>query len=522
MSRIPLATAAAVVAALLSGVGPAGGQRPGVRPVRPAATAIQQVKGIWEPVNYSEDLELTSVYFVTADEGWVAGGGSAGHGVLLHTKDGGKSWEVALGDPEGNQRGFRDLQFVDQTTGFAVQGTGIGDHSLLRTIDGQHWSVVGTVPQHRADYQFLSATVGVAASGSEIRRTTDAGRTWTKVFDCALKVQVQGLMRAIRCEAAAFAFPTATEGYALGNSPDARGLYLLHTGDAGLSWTVWLAVPDVDGREGHVFFTDAQNGYVCTSDGRLFGTADGGKTISGLAGAGCPGKAPLRFADAEVGWTLRYNNLAYTTDGGQRWVSRVLAFPAGVKDFSLPRRDRAYAVGDHGMVYRYRVVPVDATVAAASVAAPAMPGLPTALAADVAQFDGQLGALDSGLQAFVDPGSGSAGSPSAGGFTQDALSPFMTSCCAKRASSLQLILTAITSIVPEFTGKYRNLNLLTQGLRTAAALPEAAVNLKAALQAFRTSGDKSAALSALATVKSLLATLRATTDTALQQPTFIQ
>jgi hypothetical protein len=30
-----------------------------------------------------------------------------------------------------------------------------------------------------------------------------------------------------------------------------------------------------------------------------------------------------------------------------------------VKAYSFPTRQRAYVVGDHGMAYRYRVVPID-------------------------------------------------------------------------------------------------------------------------------------------------------------------
>ena len=33
--------------------------------------------------------------------------------------------------------------------------------------------------------------------------------------------------------------------------------------------------------------------------------------------------------------------------------------PAGINASSLPARDRGYVVGDHGMVYRYRIVPID-------------------------------------------------------------------------------------------------------------------------------------------------------------------
>src|ERR1041384_1378873 len=174
-------TASTIGALILLMPAAASPQRTPVRTaVRPAAVAPQgqgAMKGIWEPVNYGEDIELTGVYFVTADEGWVSGG-TIEHGVLLHTTDAGDHWEVAVGDPAGSQAGFRDLRFVDQVTGFAVQRTGVGDHTLLRTTDGKRWTVSGTVPQHRADYAFVSANVGVAATGYEIRRTTDGGRTW--------------------------------------------------------------------------------------------------------------------------------------------------------------------------------------------------------------------------------------------------------------------------------------------------------------------------------------------------------
>src|SRR5438128_1978677 len=84
-------------------------QRPAPRRPAPRALAAvpaqtPQSKGIWEPVNYGEDVELNDVYFVTPDEGWVSGGVGLGGGVLLHTADGGEHWEVVLGDPAGNQR----------------------------------------------------------------------------------------------------------------------------------------------------------------------------------------------------------------------------------------------------------------------------------------------------------------------------------------------------------------------------------------------------------------------------------
>src|SRR5688572_10188738 len=83
--------------------------------VRPAAPA--QVKGIFEPVSYTEDLDLTHVVFVTADVGWVAGKG----GTILRTIDGGKTWEAQLGgDPANTSDAVKVLHFIDERHGWAI------------------------------------------------------------------------------------------------------------------------------------------------------------------------------------------------------------------------------------------------------------------------------------------------------------------------------------------------------------------------------------------------------------------
>jgi hypothetical protein len=70
-------------------------------------------------------------------------------------------------------------------------------------------------------------------------------------------------------------------------------------------------------------------------------------------------EGPLKFA-GQVGWSFdQYGKWTYTTDGGKRWASVSLRFPAYVKAYSLPSPQRGYLVGEHGMVYRYRIVPVE-------------------------------------------------------------------------------------------------------------------------------------------------------------------
>ena len=149
---------------------------PSVSPAQSAAARPQMV-GVWEPVNYKGDIQLDDVFFVTADVGWVAGVAepSRGGGVILHTRDGGKSWTTQFGDPESSDPAIRNLFFLDERRGWARRKASSGDDLLLRTTDGATWDEAGTIAQHMDDYAFISPTVGLVAAGREIKRTQDGG-----------------------------------------------------------------------------------------------------------------------------------------------------------------------------------------------------------------------------------------------------------------------------------------------------------------------------------------------------------
>ena len=335
-----------------------------------AANTDAKFKAIWEPVNIKDDLELRSVHFTSPEEGWVAGGRTVMQGgVIFHTTDGGANWELQLGDPQSSDRGYHDLQFLGPTLGWAVQTTGGGDHKLLR-LDGKEWRDVGTVAQHRGDYRFTSAQVGFVTSREAILRTQDGGRSWAPVSRCEMTVEVNGLSRHLNCEFAKLFFLNERTGWAISNAgASGTGFVIARTQDGGATWDSSVVLPGEDPREGSIYFTDENHGALITG-GKFFYSADGGKTWTGATGQ-VGGKPDIEFAGANVGWAIHYRTMGYTVDGGQHWVTREIAFPASVEAFSLVRPDSGYAVGAHGMVYRYRVVPIDYT-SKGMLAAPAM------------------------------------------------------------------------------------------------------------------------------------------------------
>jgi len=292
-------------------------------------------------------------------------------GVIYHTKDGGNTWELQVGDPESSDRGFSSLRFVDATHGFAVQGSTGSTHKLFATSDGQTWVPSGTVPEHRYDYTFTTPTTGFVADwANQIVRTNDGGKTWQPVYRCKIKTEIGGLTREVDCFIHSIHFPTSSVGYGIGPLPENSGNVLAKTEDGGVTWTAWVVLPGESAHEGVLWFLDANTGVFRAYDGKMFRTADGGKTWTGVSGQ-AEAKSSITFADAEAGWMILYHKMTYTGNGGKSWLSRDIAFPAMVEDSSLPARDRGYAVGAHGMVYRYRIVPIDYT-AKGMLAAPSL------------------------------------------------------------------------------------------------------------------------------------------------------
>jgi photosystem II stability/assembly factor-like uncharacterized protein len=462
-------------------------------------------KGIWEPVNYTEDIDLGSVFFATPMLGWVAGD----HGTIARTIDGGAHWTAQLGgDPKSAELALDGLRFIDYRHGWATERFPQTDSRLLRTVDGEHWEQVGAIPHvfsnTYSDYAFTSVLNGTALVGAKILTTRDGGKSWREAFSCAAKAEVDGLAREVECSLISLSFVSATVGYALGGTSQLKGkVFIARTTDGGNSWAVQIADgPEIydnfQGIGGRIAFTDVQHGVICDYHGRLSATNDGGVTWHGIAGKG--GSNSMLFADPSVAFSMDQNRVAYTADGGGRWLSRDFAFPGTAMAISAPRRDRAYVVGQHGMVYAYRVVHAGYTHPK-MIAAPIVGPAPAAFENSMEQLGLQTASLDSVI---------ASGAPAA------PATPAAQAARAKRVSSLQIAFEAATGLLPDFLANYRNLNLVVLGLRTAGAMPGQAESAKSAFAAFKQAGDPQAAQMALAQLSAALHGLTQLADTALQ------
>ncbi len=228
-------------------------------------TTQPQFKGILEPVSYTEDLDLTHVFFVNADVGWVSGKG----GTILRTMDGGNTWEAQLGgDPEDRAAPVRMLHFLDERRGWAIQGEGVTPYKTLHTRDGESWEEIGTAPHGADDIVFTSPETGFLAgnpsmsvTGNNIMyRTSDGGRTWKPVWTCAAKLAMGGLTQNFGCVIGQIRFPAPAVGYAVarrGCTGCGGPSLMAKTTDGGATWKIMTGpgVFEEDEVQG-IFFLD--------------------------------------------------------------------------------------------------------------------------------------------------------------------------------------------------------------------------------------------------------------------------
>jgi photosystem II stability/assembly factor-like uncharacterized protein len=359
------------------------------RSATPAAEKAK-FKGFLEPVNYQQDVKLTDAFFTSVDEGWVSGE----HATILHTVDGGKNWTAQVGgDPANSEHPIRDLRFLNAKLGWAIQD---GPERLLQTTDGQNWQELGPSPRGVQDFIFTSERHGILLANGSVEYyrggiflTEDAGKTWKPLMECTMSTTVNGLAHTEACWFVRLEMLSNSSGYALACDNN-DSLAVFHTGDAGRTWNYRVLPFTAGGCKGaDFFFTDANHGLLVFKEGKTYVTNDGNNWTVMLATTLGP---QIHFADSEVGWTLwsspsnwRAARITYTTDGGQHWKASAnidLPLHNGAEyRFTFPRRDRAYIIGDHGMIYRYSIVPSSYT-AANGFNAPLMPGF------DQLRFDG--------------------------------------------------------------------------------------------------------------------------------------
>ena len=306
------------------------------------------------PTTMLRDAELTAVTFVDPDRGWAVGD----RGVVWHTSDGGRSWQL---QNSGVTCRLEAVQFLDANNGWVVGGwiqpyTHETHGIVLRTKDGgRSWqSVPGLTLPGLTGVKFIDLRRGWAIGSASalfpagVFHTDDGGRTWTPIMKGESRGWVAGDFRDERSGVVAgLSGETATvtsAGVRANDELQVGGRYVrrlrlsgetsswlvgdgglvLKTDDGGVTWDQPESLQAAGNVSQFDFRALAVHGNHIWAAGApgtcVLHSADAGQTWRLLR---TEQTAPLRglcFIDEYRGWAVgSLGTILHTRDGGQTW-----------------------------------------------------------------------------------------------------------------------------------------------------------------------------------------------------------
>lgn len=242
----------------------------------------------WEILNTNHKYTFLKCFFSDENHGWIL----ASMDSIFCTTDGGDSWEAHHFEKHMSGSSRITLQFADSLNGWAMQG----------------------------EYK------------SELQRTSDGGKTWTKIGILPTLFQNHTFQ--------ALQFLDNNNGFAICNDAydfnDNSYSLLFKTGDGGNSWSYKIFKPDSVGGKIRLFylnFFDLKKGILfgrmeneisTSKEYIIYGTEDGGMTWKKT-----PTKyfdndiTALAFLDDKTGWIASDNELFKTTNAGISWFKQL-------------------------------------------------------------------------------------------------------------------------------------------------------------------------------------------------------
>jgi photosystem II stability/assembly factor-like uncharacterized protein len=131
----------------------------------------------WDILDKPTDKDLTSVWFLTSQHGFISAL-SNNSSEIFETTDGGQTWQMVFSGYAKSLYGFiRQLQFPTQDTGYAY----FNSNSMLKTTDGgKTWVAKSTPTSRDRGFTFTTGSKGVITGyNGAIHYTDNGGNTWS-------------------------------------------------------------------------------------------------------------------------------------------------------------------------------------------------------------------------------------------------------------------------------------------------------------------------------------------------------
>jgi photosystem II stability/assembly factor-like uncharacterized protein len=236
----------------------------------------------------AEKLDFRDIEAFDAETAYILSIGNGESSRIYKTTDGGKTWKLQFKNP--NEKAFFDaLAFWDKTNGMAMSDPVDGKYLLLKTTDGETWTLAGTDKMANTkdgEAAFAASGTCLLASGKQnvflvsggndarVFRSENRGLTWF-VADTPIVKGTAG--------SGIFSIAMADESHGVivgGNyeKPDDITVNLAFTSDGGKTWTPGKGL---NGYRSGVAYVDKKTILAVGASGSDL-SADGGRTWKNL------------------------------------------------------------------------------------------------------------------------------------------------------------------------------------------------------------------------------------------------
>jgi photosystem II stability/assembly factor-like uncharacterized protein len=295
----------------------------------------------WKLGKVDSTGDLVSVFFTSADRGWVAGD----DGYLAFTNNGGATWDRY---PLNTTEDINEIYFRNEKNGYLVAGRKM----FLTNDGGLTWRE--TVIYKPGDFrsgtpEFLSIRFADKKYGyvigsllnkqgevidSLLMRTDDEGVTWTRQ-PAPTKTELFHLD-----------FSGTSHGWIVGD----KGV-IIATTDRGQTWRLQRS-----GTQRALFCVDFLNdreGFTVGGGGTILRTVNGGETWEPVRSSTSQALKRVDFVNEKNGWIVGFNGTVLSSrDAGVNWSPITVNTKQRFYNLFIDRKF-GYAVGENGLFAQY-------------------------------------------------------------------------------------------------------------------------------------------------------------------------
>lgn len=316
------------------------------------AQVVSFSQGTWKRIDVPTDKFLKSVFFADSSYGWIAGDS----GIILHTSDGGKTWNFQNTQTVNE---IADVFFLDRNLGWASSFSytiaPFGTVLLKTTNGGIDW-IQEPYPEENIFITcilFLDSLNGwMGGRPHALLKTTNGGIDWAQA---EIDTSVLAFFPVLSMQ-----FYNKKYGYACGGMFDIAGV-IWRTSNGGDKWYT-IDVSDAPADEVHALYIFDSLHVMGSGGDPDFGygvgmirTLDGGLNWD-YKELGMQGIAyDLDFRTDKEAWAPLgpSGKFIYSKDTGTTWTEILTPENTAVYDVTFPDSLHGWAVGQKGALLKY-------------------------------------------------------------------------------------------------------------------------------------------------------------------------